>query len=214
MIIDTATDNITVEKRPVTAVEPEVIAAIARYPSANVGDALGRFGLMDGGIEVRSAISSTLVGPALTVLTREGDNLAIHRALDEAKPGDFLVVCGGRDHNRAVFGDLLAEVATARGVVGVILDGALRDRASVEELGLPVWSAAVTPAGPTKTGPGKVLIPIACGGVVVHPGDLIVADTDGVAVVPSAEASQVADRLRVVETLEDGMRARARAMTA
>lgn len=214
MIIDAPAQSITVEPRPSNTVTPEVLEAISAYPAANVGDALGRFGLMDSNIQVRAAITSTYVGPALTVLTREGDNLAIHRALDEAEPGDFLVVCGGRDHNRALFGDLLAEVAIARGVRGVILDGALRDRSSVEELGLPVWSASVTPAGPTKTGPGKVSIPIACGGVVVHPGDVIVADNDGVAVVPAAEAAQVAERLRAIETLEDGMRARARAMTA
>ena len=185
----------------------DICAEVDRYPAANVGDAMERFGLMNSVIAARTD-RAHVTGTALTILTREGDNLAIHRALDDAQRGDVLVINGGGDTGRAVFGDLLAEICLARGIAGVVIDGAVRDVAAISALGLPVWARAVTPAGPTKTGPGRIGLPIACGGIVVESGDLIVGDTDGVAVVPASQVLDVLSRLEQIERVEADFRTR------
>ena len=164
---------------------PEVVAAFDGLPAAAVGDVLDRLPVMDAGIR-HLAGPTGLVGPALTVQTRPGDNLAIFRALQAARPGDVLVVAGGGDRNRALLGDLIGELLVAHGVTGVVIDGAVRDVATLDEMGLTVFARAVSPAGPFKNGPGRVGTAIACGGVVVGPGDLVVADGDGVVVAPAA----------------------------
>ena len=208
MFIDAAADNChvaTTRARPDAA----LVAALARYPSANVGDAMGRFGLLRSEISALSD-DSRCAGPAVPVLTREGDNLAVHRALDEVQPGDVLVVNGFGDGNRAIFGDILGEVCVRRGVAGVVIDGAVRDCLAIRRLGLPVWAVAVSPMGPTKDGPGVIGEPIACGGVVVSQGDVIVADADGVAVVPSGTVAQVLSRLTDIEGAEERLKQRIR----
>jgi regulator of RNase E activity RraA len=182
---------------------------LAAVGAAHIGDAQDRFGLMDARIAAQWP-GARCVGVALTVQTREGDNLALHRALDEARPGDVLVVDGRGDGNRAIFGDLLAEICVVRQVSGVVLDGAIRDRDAIAELRLPVWATGVTPAGPTKNGPGVIGEPIACGGVVVTPGDLIVADGDGVAVIRPDRLAAVVARLDSIERAEADLRRRIR----
>jgi regulator of RNase E activity RraA len=208
MFIELATDNCSVEAW--CRASAQTLAAFRPFPAANVGDAQDRFGLVHSAIRAQSA-GARCVGSALTVLTREGDNLAIHRALDEARSGDVLVVSGLGDETRALFGDLLAEVCLVRGVAGVVLDGVTRDVAAIAELGLPVWARGSTAAGPTKTGPGRIGVPVAIGGVVVNPGDIVVGDTDGVAVVPRDRAGETLDRLAKIESFEEGLRERIRA---
>lgn len=208
MFIDAPTSSLTVGSRP--AVGPlEVVQSFKQYPTANVGDAMNRLNVMDSGIATQWA-TGRCVGPALTVLTREGDNLAIHRALDDAEPGDVLVINALGGTTRAVFGDLLAEICLAAGIAGVVIDGLTRDRAGIEEMALPVWARGVSPAGPAKHGPGAVNVPVACGGVVVHPGDLVCADDDGVAVVPVGSSAEVLDRLQKIEDFERELRAKIR----
>ncbi|WP_457967314.1 methyltransferase [Arthrobacter sp. D1-29] len=168
---------------------------------------MDRLNLMDSGIATQWT-AGRCVGPALTVLTREGDNLAIHRALDDAEPGDVLVINALGGTTRAVFGDLLAEICLAAGIVGVIIDGLARDRAAIGEMGLPLWARGVSPAGPAKYGPGAVNVPVACGGVVVNPGDLVSADDDGVAVLPAESSGIVLNRLRDIHDSERKLRAR------
>ena len=136
--------------------------------------------VLDGGI--RPFTSSTrLVGTALPILTRAGDNLAIHRALDDAQPGDILVINGQGDLSRALIGDLIGEIMVDKGVLGAIIDGAIRDAETLAAQGLVVFARGATPAGPFKNGPGVIGAPVAVGGVVVSAGDIIVADADGVA---------------------------------
>lgn len=207
MFIDAAADNCRIVLPTWERVDPSVIDKFAAFPAANVGDAMDRFGLMISSIKLRTP-SARCVGSALPVLTREGDNLAVHRALDEAEPGDVLVVNGLGDDRRAVFGDLLAEICLVRGVSGVVVDGAVRDVEAIAQLGLPVWASAVTPAGPTKNGPGVIGGPIACGGIVVHPGDIVVADFDGVAIVSRADCQAVLARLRAIDLSEAAFRSR------
>jgi len=175
------------------------------FPTPLIGDAMGRMGLMDAGLAALHS-NARCVGPAFTVLTREGDNLAIHVALDYALPGDVLVInaLGGR--TRAVFGDLLAEICLARGIAGVIIDGLSRDAAAILELGLPVWARGVSPAGPFKHGPGAVGIPVACGSLVVRSGDIVVADGDGIAVVAAERSDVVAARVEELDAAEGALR--------
>ncbi|MGY0064219.1 RraA family protein [Streptomyces sp. LZ34] len=179
----------------------DLLAAHQDLPTANIGDAMDRLDLLDSGISPLWP-GARAIGRALTVWTRAGDNQAIHEAIKIAAPGDIIVVNGQGDVSRALIGELIAERARARGVVGMVLDGAARDVDVLAEIGFPVWARAVTPAGPYKYGPGRIGVPVAVGGVVCHPGDLVVGDSDGVAVLPADEAESVLAAAREVEADE------------
>ncbi|MGP3968330.1 RraA family protein [Streptomyces sp. 6N223] len=178
-----------------------------KHSVANIGDALGRLGMPDGGITpLWDGCRS--VGSALTVLTVAGDDLAVIDAVPHIRPGDLLVINAFGYAGRAVMGDILAQYFSSRGAVGAIVDGAVRDQDEIRQQGFPVWSRSVTPAGPWKNGPGAVGLPVAIGGVVVNPGDIVVADSDGIAAVPLTKAQNVvAELTRVVES-EQRMRNR------
>ena len=206
MFINAATDTLHIhlpwERPPQPLVE-----RFEHVPAANVADVFDRLLVMDSGIRPMTS-RSRLVGPALPVLTRAGDNLAIHRALDDARAGDVLVVAGQADPTRALIGDLIGEIMRARGVVGAVIDGAIRDADELEQQGLSVFARCLTPAGPFKHGPGIIGATIACGGVVVGPGDLVVADSDGVSVVPAQRMVWAADRAREIIQQEAVLRDR------
>lgn len=208
MFIDIPADNCRVAPRGPRP-DPADLARLEPYPPAKIGDAQDRLNIMSSTITAQWP-GAQCIGVALTVHTREGDNLAIHRALDDAQPGDVLVINGHSDTNRAVFGDLLAEICLVKRVSGVVIDGTTRDRDSIAEMRLPLWATGVTPTGPTKNGPGIIGEPIACGGVVVETGDVIVADGDGVAVIKRDRLTAVLDRLTAVDEAEDRLRARIR----
>ncbi|HWD06318.1 MAG TPA: RraA family protein [Amycolatopsis sp.] len=206
MFIAASTDNLTVVDewaRP----DASVLERYAGIPAANVGDVLGRMTVMDGGIRLMTG-NDRLLGFALPVDVRSGDNLAIHRAMDHAQPGDVLVVNGHGDPTRALIGDLMGEIMISAGVRGAVLDGAVRDVAALSRQGLTVYARAATPAGPFKNGPGSVGLPVAAGGVVVHPGDLLVGDADGVVVVPRAQIDAVAGNVGAILQSEEDLRAR------
>jgi 4-hydroxy-4-methyl-2-oxoglutarate aldolase len=166
----------------------DLMGAFAGLSVANIGDARDRMGMLDGGIRTLWR-GARMVGRARTVWVRSGDNLAVHQALAMARAGDVLVINGHRDTDRALIGELIAERAKARGVAGMVIDGAARDVTELERIGFGVWARGVSPAGPYKNGPGKTDLPVAVGGVVVSPGDVVVADDDGVIVIPAAEAA-------------------------
>ncbi|WP_460464343.1 RraA family protein [Arthrobacter pigmenti] len=158
-------------------------------PAANIGDAQERLGIASG---LRPMWAGARVaGRAFTVLCAPGDNLYLHKALMDTQPGDVLVISGGGDESRALLGEMIAIKAKALGVAGFIVDGAIRDAAEMAALEFPVFARAVTPAGPFKNGPGRLKEPVAIAGVVVSPGDIIVADGDGVVVVRPNEAEKV-----------------------
>jgi len=161
--------------------------------SPNIADAMGRFNFMDG-IVSRSGVR--VCGPALTVNCRPADNLMVHKALQLAERGDVVVVATGGNTVSAVFGGLMGEAASAKGVGGIVVDGALRDIDDLTRLHLPAFSRSVCPGGCDKDGPGEINVPICCGNTVVCPGDLIVGDSDGVAVVPYARAQEVLDLVK------------------
>jgi regulator of RNase E activity RraA len=150
------------------------------------------------------ASGAPLAGCALTVTTRPGDNLFIHKALDLARPGDVLVVDGGGDLVNALVGDLLATYARTRGIAGFVLDGAIRDLAGFRDF--PVWARGVSHRGPWKDGPGEIGGPIAVDGLVVLPGDLVLADGDGVVAVRREEAPGVLARARAKAADEEAQR--------
>ena len=177
--------------RPIAArVAPAIISRAAKVPAANIGDVMNRLQSLSGTFHSYGA-HKRMVGPAFTVKARSGDNLLLHRAVDMANPGDIIVCDGNGDLSVALMGDLMLGHATKRGVAGVVLDGAVRDVASLAKMSLGVWARGHTPAGPWKEGPGEIGTPISCGGQVVMPGDLICCDEDGVVVVPMDEAEAV-----------------------
>lgn len=206
MIIDADTGSLEVDSDWARA-PLELVRQLAAFPSALIGDAQGRMNLMSARIScVTPGIH--LSGTVLPVATREGDNLAVHRALDLARPGDVLVVNAGGEVNRACFGGILAAVCLQAGVAGVVLDGATRDVDELGELGLSTFARGVSPAGPFKFGPGTIGRPVACGNVVCGPGDAIIGDGDGVVVVPRARVAGVLEQTHRQAAVEDALRSR------
>ena len=160
-------------------------------PTAIVSDNLNR---MSGtfGLAPMHPPGLTLLGTALTVRVRTGDNLMIHKALQLGKPGDVLVVDGGGSVDRALFGDIMKNVAKMRGFAGVVIDGAIRDRAEYREDDFPCYAAGVCHRGPYKDGPGEINVPVSITGNVVSPGDIVLGDDDGVVFIAAADAEAVA----------------------
>src|SRR4029450_12004836 len=130
-------------------------------------------------------------GPALTVKTRPGDNLMVHKAIALAEPGDVIVVDAGGDLTNAIMGDLMLAQMVKRGLAGVVINGAIRDSAAIRAGNFPLFAAGVTHRGPYKDGPGEINVPIAIDGMVITPGDLILGDDDGLLCVPFNECDRV-----------------------
>ena len=165
--------------------------------TGNVGDCLGRTAAMNSHIQPLSN-GLKLVGPAMTVEVPSNDNLMIHKALTMVKPGDVMVIDAGGSSSCALLGMLMVQTARKIGVAGMVVDGDIRDAAEIRETGFPIFVAGVSPNGPMKNGPGEINFPISCGGQPVSPGDIIVADDDGVVVVKKEHAAGCVDNVRKV----------------
>ncbi len=174
-----------------TRPDPKIFDAFGVASSAQVADCMSRLGAMDSGIHPIWR-SPRAIGSALTVWCHSGDNLMLHKALSLAIPGDILVVNTQGNVNSSGFGELIATSAVKAGIRGVIIDGTVRDADAIEAMRLPVYARGLSPNGCNKDGAGEVGAIIACGGVAVRPGDIIIADRDGVAVVPHEDAAEVA----------------------
>jgi RraA family protein len=173
-----------------TTVSAHVVKRFKALPVANVSDAISR--MFSGGPRLRPMHrAGQMAGPALTVKTRPGDNLMIHKALDIAIPGDVVVVDAGGDLTNALIGELMVFYAASRKVAGIVINGAIRDAGIIRENDLPVYAAGVTHRGPYKDGPGEINVPIAVDGMVIHPGDLVIGDEDGILSVRPSEAEAI-----------------------
>ena len=140
---------------------------------------------------MRSRSGLAFCGLAVTVQCRPADNLMVHKALQVAEPGDIVVVSTCGNTTSAVFGELMCHTAAAAKLGGIVVDGAIRDVDGITRLGMPAFSRTVCPGGCDKDGPGEINVPISCGGTVVMPGDIVVGDADGIAVVPRASAAEI-----------------------
>jgi regulator of RNase E activity RraA len=169
----------------------ELLAAFGTASSAQIADCMSRLGAMDPGIKPVWA-SPRVVGAGLTVWCHSGDNLMLHKALSLASPGDIVVMNTQGNVANSGFGELIATSAKKIGIVAVIVDGTVRDAEALEALRLPVYARGLCPNGCNKDGAGEVGAIVACGGVAVRPGDVIIADRDGVTVVPLDDAAEVA----------------------
>ncbi|HFK4761247.1 TPA: RraA family protein [Citrobacter farmeri] len=169
--------------------DPELIAAFKAIPTANIADCMGRLSAMNSTIRRLSLpCKDNMVGVALTVKVRAGDNLMIHKALNILTPGDVLVVSNDGGNSQALMGEIMITYAHTRKACGIVLDGPVRDLYSIQAMEFPVYATGSTPAGPFKDGPGEINVPISCGGMSVMPGDVIIGDGDGVIVIARQDA--------------------------
>lgn len=177
-------------KQRETAVSLADVERFRSLPVANISDVMSR--MSAGGARLRPLHrEGLLIGPALTVRTRPGDNLMVHKALDMAVPGDVIVVDAGGDLTNALIGELMIAYARYKGVAGIVINGAVRDYAAISAGDFPIFAAGITHRGPYKDGPGEVNVPIALDGMVIQPGDLMVGDMDGLVAVPQGEVEAI-----------------------
>jgi 4-hydroxy-4-methyl-2-oxoglutarate aldolase len=193
--------------RNIHRADASAIEALGRQGVATVHEAQGRTGLMQPYMRPvwRGA---RIAGSAVTALCHPGDNWMIHVACEVLKKGDILVVACSSENSDGGFGELLATSLKALGAKGVILDIGCRDAAEISEMKFPVWSRAISAKGTVKASIGSVNLPVVCAGVAVKPGDVVVADDDGVVIVPRADAAKVAKAGEEREKKEAGSRAR------
>ncbi|WP_349605642.1 MULTISPECIES: RraA family protein [Cupriavidus] len=175
---------------------PDIVEAFRDMPVAAIGDSMSRNIGTVGLRQYHARLDTVLCGPAVTVRVRPGDNLMIHKALMMVQPGDVLVIDGGGDVTQAIVGGLMRTTCMAKKLGGLVIDGAVRDLCEWAQDGMPIFARGHTHRGPGKDGPGEINIALACAGLAVLPGDLVVGDADGVIAVPAAEAADVLERCR------------------
>ncbi|MCI4429497.1 MAG: 4-carboxy-4-hydroxy-2-oxoadipate aldolase/oxaloacetate decarboxylase [Burkholderiales bacterium] len=194
-------NQLGVVKRNIVRAHPGATAQLARFGSATVHEAMGRVGLMQPGLRPIYA-GAHACGTAVTVLLHPGDNWMLHVAAEQIRSGDVVVAACSAESRDGFFGDLLATSFRAQGANGLIIDGGCRDVKDLSAMQFPVWSRTISAKGTVKATLGSVNIAIVCAGALVNPGDVIIADDDGVVVVPAALAQEVADAAAVREANE------------
>lgn len=204
-----------IDDPPLLTIRPGVVrpsaVTVARFagvPTGNLADALGGRGAMRPAIKPVVGAAERFAGVAVTCFCGPADNLAVMGALSIAQAGDVIVAAADGFTDAAICGDVVAGIAKNRGVVAFVTDGAVRDRDGLDQVGLPVFAAAITPDSCAKSGPGLVGLPVVCGGIAVASGDIVVGDRDGVVVIPAARIEAVIESLARVQSAETAILAK------
>lgn len=186
--------------------DPEIMNQFKTIPASNTADVMGRSCAMNPRIKlVSSPKAQMMVGPAYTVKCRAGDNLALHAALNFCNEGDVLVVSNEEDSTRALMGEvMMAYLYLQKKIAGIILDGPIRDIDEIGKWDFPVYATGTTPGGPYKEGPGEINVPISCGGISVNPGDIILADPDGIICIPRKDAANILVEAKKFQEADEG----------
>ncbi len=191
----------TVTENPSGApVDPDLVREYSGVATLIISDNLERVPGAVGLLPYHSG--GPMIGTAVTVKTRNGDNLAIHAALRVARPGDVIVVDGGGDTSQALIGEIILAHAESLGVAGFVIDGAIRDVGAIRTSSMPCYARGVTHRGPYKNGPGAINVPVSIGGLIISPGDLVVGDEDGVVALPGEVARAILPAVRAQEEQE------------
>jgi RraA family protein len=182
-------------------VDPDLVEQFKNVVTPHVSDNLNR--MYAGTAMLRPYHKEgKLLGTALTVKTRPGDNLMVHKAIDIAEPGDVIVVDAGGDTTNAIVGEIMLKLAQKKGIKGFVIDGAIRDIAAYTNGDFPVYARGVTHRGPYKDGPGEINVPITLGGTLVSPGDIVLGDEDGIVIIPADQAEQILVKVKIQEQNE------------
>ena len=185
--------------------DPRIMAQFKTIPASNTADVMNRSCAMNPRIRLVSRPrDQMMVGPAYTVKGRAGDNLTLHAALNLCQEGDVLVVSNEEDATRALMGEvMMAYLRYTKKIAGIVLDGPIRDIDEIGQWDFPVYCTGTTPGGPYKEGPGEINVPISCGGVSVNPGDIILADPDGIIVIPRQDAAVILEEAKKFQAADE-----------
>jgi len=183
----------------------DMLEEFKSFPTSNVSDVMNRVCGMDSRIRLMSSPKAQIAaGIALTVRTSASDNLMIYAAMNIAQKGDFLIVASEGGNSRALIGEvMMTYLYRTKGISGIVIDGPIRDINEVSKWDFPIYATGTNPAGPYKEGPGEINVPVSCGNIVVNPGDIILADSDGVIVIPKNDAEAVLNAVKKHKEYDD-----------